>query len=317
MDFCPRCGDRGTRGALCAACAGAEQQIRFGKDITITICTTCHRSMTKNHWTAFTEPTAAVERAIRMSMPMLEKVEIDDTGIPVLSGPGIKKESTIRATLDGAAYELPARVVTTLCPQCSKRHTQYYEGILQLRNPHSLVVEFINAEVAKQTDKGIAISKAVPVEGGMDFYITSQRYVQLLGKKLKQHFGGTLKVNASIFTRSRQTSKDLYRVNVLYAPPAYAVDDVVDAGGVPILVRNLRNTPTGLNLATGKRCQLPRDVGDVLPQQKSRVLKVTPRIEVMDPATYQSMPIANAILPEVKNGEKVKVVSLNGKLYVR
>src|SRR3989344_7962675 len=114
MDFCPRCGKQGTHGALCAACAGTEQQIRIGKEIVLTICTGCHRSMAKNRWTAFTKSAAVVERAIRVSMPMLQTVAIDDAGVPEFSGPGIKREITINATLDGAAYELHMRLVTTL-----------------------------------------------------------------------------------------------------------------------------------------------------------------------------------------------------------
>jgi len=54
------------------------------------------------------------------------------------------------------------------------------------------------------------------VRNGIDFYLTSQRYAQSLGKKLKKTFKGELKISSKLFTVNRQTSKNVYRVNVLF-----------------------------------------------------------------------------------------------------
>ena len=65
-------------------------------------------------------------------------------------------------------------------------HEDYYEGILQLRKPNEEVIEFIKNQVKKRTN--VLITKEKKVNNGIDFYITSQKYLQVIGKKLKKHY---------------------------------------------------------------------------------------------------------------------------------
>mgnify|MGYP001574226577 CR=1 FL=1 len=81
-------------------------------------------------------------------------------------------------------------------------HEGYYEGILQLRNPNKEAIEFIKSQIKKK--EGVFISTEKKVNNGIDFYITSQRYLQTLGKELKKHFSGELKVSSRIHTKNRQ-----------------------------------------------------------------------------------------------------------------
>ncbi len=94
------------------------------------------------------------------------------------------------------------------------KHPDYFEGILQLRNPTDELVDFIRRTVSSDAKALISKEKMIK-NAGIDFYLGSQKYLQSLGKKIKQTFPGVIKVNAKLFTRSR-TGKDLYRVNVLF-----------------------------------------------------------------------------------------------------
>ncbi len=90
----------------------------------------------------------------------------------------------------------------------------YYEGKLQLRNPNEEVLNFINNQF-KNNEK-VWIAKAERLKTGIDLYISSNRFLLSLGKKLKKSFKGELKTSRKLFSKSRLTSKQLYRVTVLF-----------------------------------------------------------------------------------------------------
>ena len=94
------------------------------------------------------------------------------------------------------------------------------------------------------------ITKKEKVRNGIDFYVTSKRYLQNLGKKLQNCFGGELKVSSRLFTRDRQTSKDVYRVNVLFRLPRFKKDDIIELKGNKIKVINIGKKVFGKNIKT-------------------------------------------------------------------
>ena len=104
----------------------------------------------------------------------------------------------------------------------------YFQGILQLRNVNNDVLDFVRQQVNKRDD--VAITKVVKQPNGYDYYITSQKYLQTIGKKLRESFGGFLKTSSRLHTRSR-TGKDLYRVNVLFKMSKYKVGSIVNVRG--------------------------------------------------------------------------------------
>ena len=91
---------------------------------------------------------------------------------------------------------------------------QYFEAVLQLRNPNDEAVRCIVNAVKKR--KGVFIAKQSKVKGGIDFYISSQRFTRTLGKILKKSFKGDLKVTKRLYGTDRQKSKVLYRGTVLF-----------------------------------------------------------------------------------------------------
>jgi NMD protein affecting ribosome stability and mRNA decay len=93
---------------------------------------------------------------------------------------------------------------------------QYFEGTLQIRDPTQEVIDFIENDV--ENTKGVHIAKILKVRNGYDFLMSSQRYLRAVGKKLQEKFPGDLKHSRKIFTRNRQTSKEVYRVTVMFRP---------------------------------------------------------------------------------------------------
>lgn len=93
-------------------------------------------------------------------------------------------------------------------------HPDYYEGILQLRNTNEEVLNFIRNQF--KDNKKAWIAQEVRLKTGFDYYISSNRFLLALGKRLKKSFKGELKISRRIHTRDRLTSKDVYRVTVLF-----------------------------------------------------------------------------------------------------
>ncbi len=95
------------------------------------------------------------------------------------------------------------------------RNPQYFEGVLQLRNPTEEVFQMIKSQMKK--DGKVWVAKEVPLKTGVDLYLSSNKFLKMIGKKLKKTFPkGELKLSKSIFTRDHQTSKEVYRGTVCF-----------------------------------------------------------------------------------------------------
>ncbi len=133
-------------------------------------------------------------------------------------------------------------------------HKDYYEGILQLRNPNKEVVQFIRNQIKKR--QGVFITFEGEVTNGIDFYITSQKYLQIIGRKLKKNFHGELKISSKLHTKSRQTSKNLYRVNVMFRAAKYSTGDILNFKGDKIKILKLDKKILAKEIKTGKKLNI-------------------------------------------------------------
>lgn len=129
----------------------------------------------------------------------------------------------------------------------------YYQGILQLRDVNDEVVAFVRNQVKKRD--GVSITKTVKFPNGLDFYITSQKFIRILGKKLKESFGGELKTSSKLHTRNRQ-GRELYRVNVLFRLLKYKVGSIASIRGEDIRILSMGSKIFGRNMKTGRKISI-------------------------------------------------------------
>ena len=99
-------------------------------------------------------------------------------------------------------------------PTMIHRKAGRFEGVLQLRNPTTKLVDWVYDLVEKE--KKADITYTHPLPGGVDMYFSSQRYLRAVGKKLQQRFPGELKSTRKLFTLNIRTGKRVYRVTVLF-----------------------------------------------------------------------------------------------------
>jgi len=130
----------------------------------------------------------------------------------------------------------------------------YYEGILQLRNISNEVIEFALREIKKSDNAHIANIKKV--KNGMDIYIAPQKSLRSLGNNLQNRFGGQLIVSRKLHTRSRLTSKDLYRVNMLFRIPKFKKGDIIEYKGDKIKIISMQKKVFAKDIKTGKKLNI-------------------------------------------------------------
>jgi len=148
---------------------------------------------------------------------------------------------------------IPGNVFVKACPKCSKRGTQYFEGILQLRDMTPEIENFVVMDLAAAEFEGVHIAKQLKKNKYWDVWVTDKRYLRRLGKKLQKHFTGQLTESATLHTRDKQSSKDLFRLNVMFKPTTFKIGDIIEQRGKRIKVTTVAQRISGIDVDTGKK----------------------------------------------------------------
>lgn len=138
----------------------------------------------------------------------------------------------------------------------SEKHSEYFEGILQLRNDNQDIIDTLAKEIEK---RNINIAKIKKQKNGVDIYVSSQRVLRSLGLKLQAQYGGQLKVSRKLHTRNRMRSREVYRVNVLLRLPDFKKGDVIDFKGEPHEVLGMQKKVLLKNKETGRKSSVSFD----------------------------------------------------------
>jgi len=91
---------------------------------------------------------------------------------------------------------------------------QYFQAKLQLRPCTKEILHFVYNEIDKRED--CLISREEGLKTGVDLYLTSQKFAQILGRKLKLKFKGKVTISRTLFGINKMTSKKVYRVTILF-----------------------------------------------------------------------------------------------------
>jgi len=134
------------------------------------------------------------------------------------------------------------------------RDNNYFEGILQLRNIRDEVIEFTIKEIEKNGYTNIA--KIMEVTNGIDIYLSPQKSLRSLGNKLQKRFGGQITVSTKLHTISRVTSRELYRVNMLFRIPNFKKGDIIEYKGDKIKIISIHKKVFAKDMKTGKKLNI-------------------------------------------------------------
>ena len=145
------------------------------------------------------------------------------------------------------------------CPVCYNDHGQAFNGILQLRNPTDEVLKLIEDELIKVHSKSWYCLKKQAVKNGYDYQFNNSQITRYIGKRLQQTTGGQLEMTARLVTRSKETSKDLHRITILFRIPKYKKGDVVDYKGHDVKILNFGKKVYIQDVKTHKKQEVAYD----------------------------------------------------------
>ena len=131
------------------------------------------------------------------------------------------------------------------------RHSEYFQGILQLRMIDQNVYDWVYDTIEKDGKAKIAKEKIVP--NGYDLYLDNNHYLVALGKKLKEKFAGEMVTSKRLHTRDRMTYKVLYRVTVLFRQLPFNLGDIIKTDEGEWKILHTGNQSRAQELVSGKK----------------------------------------------------------------
>ncbi|MBW2986199.1 hypothetical protein KY333_02400 [Candidatus Woesearchaeota archaeon] len=138
-----------------------------------------------------------------------------------------------------------------MVPKIEEKGPKYFEGKLQLRNPTPEVINFVMKKIKQ--DKHVWIAKTEKVRNGIDLWLSSNKFLQDIGAKLKKRFTGVLKKSKKLHTQHKITSKLLYRGTVMFRCLNFKRGDIIEINGEQLKVMEISRQVRLKNLQTGKK----------------------------------------------------------------
>jgi len=215
MKFCVKCGKKTEKlkEALCSSCSDSHYSLSI-KELSTKVCLRCRKYLFQNKWLKAHNLDEIIKYIAKSSIK--EKISVK-TDIPEhYTKPGIEFDAAAIIKIRNNDYSVPIKILFTSCDRCSKENTKYFEGNLQLRTTDKEIIMFAEKLLKDAREKGIFVSKREEVKNGIDYYITSKSFIRKLAKELKKRFKGEITETATLFTRNKQTSRDVYRNTFLY-----------------------------------------------------------------------------------------------------
>lgn len=298
--FCPKCGATISEGTFCEDCARKETKYKTP----LVQVSEFNRVFEQGRWKVFEDLDTVIIRHVKEALQRPDVlVEVE----PFEFTPQAKEKTVVyvNAHIEDQIIRLPVKLSYRQCDFGQKQKTRYFEGILQLRHPHDAVTKFIEHELQKSAHKGVFITKVSEQKNGVDLYFTKKTFMKLLAEKLVAKFGAKSSLNPQLFSHNHETSKDIYRLNILVDFPEFVPGDCImyipvhaRSIGEPLVVKiiSLGKFMGAINLLNGKKVSFElkytKEVEKVK-QYNTQISSTQPKLAVLDPQTFQEEEIIN------------------------
>ena len=185
-------------------------------------------------------------------------------------------------------------------------HGNYFEGILQLRNPNKEILSFITKQIQKNKQ---ILAKTEGLKQGFDLYFQNKKFMASLATKIIKEFGGKIKKTATLHTKDNLTSKDLYRQTIFIEFPKFLKQDVIEIETNIYLVKDMRKKLGVFNLIKEKKEKIdyPKEY-KILKKEKTRIISLKP-LKVLNPEDFQPLITKNPLNKKLTENKEVRVIT--------
>jgi NMD protein affecting ribosome stability and mRNA decay len=282
----------------------------------MTVCPKCRKVKKKNLWIKEPDLGQAITKEVIHNLWFNREPEEIDIDIPDLdyipSKLEIKAELTEGETVE--PHMLEVEIKKDLCTTCNLANGRYYEGILQLRGKD---ITQALALVKSSLQEGVFINKIVEHKQGVDLYLTSKNFLHKISKILNDNFGGEVLFSKRIFSRDKMTSKDIWRVSVLFRLWDFGLGDIILVNDKLVRVEKcLDGKVLGFDLRNEKHVNLkPEGTVEIVAQRKNlkeaMIISEKPCLTVLNPENYQPVEVTDCSYTK-----RPKVLEYEGKFYM-
>lgn len=184
-------------------------------------------------------------------------------------------------------------------------HHNYFEGILQLRNPNEEILNFMTNQIQKNKQK---LAKTEELKQGIDMYFQNKKFMASLATKIIKEFGGKTKKTATLHTKNKLTSKELYRQTIFIEFPDFFKKDILEIENNIYLVTDMKKKLGVFNLIKEKKEKIryPNKY-KILKKEKTRIISLKP-LKVLNPVDFQPVIAKNPLNKKINENKEVRVI---------
>lgn len=343
--FCPRCGktDEKLFEGICKSCFIKETLLLdvLG-EMEITFCAHCGSILIEGKWKNLRlSEEETIFRVIKEHISVNHIAENVEIHIETLSARGniieclIQARGEVLGKILKQEYKITVKLNKTVCSDCSKFTSGYYEAVIQIRahnrfpsNEEIKIIDGVildNIERISEKNRMAYVSERVEIKEGVDYYIGSYKVAKRLVGAIKDALGGFIKESPRLMGKDKNTGKDLYRIWISLRIPYFQKGDFIKYGdslGQITVIDSKKVTMKELH-SMRKLSILWRDYDKIKTMakrkdvEKGMVTAKTPRsIQILHPKTYQPVDIEIQDMNDIEVGYEIPVIEIQGNLYI-
>jgi 60S ribosomal export protein NMD3 len=344
--FCPQCGKENEElfKGLCRICFIAQNPlIILPSKLEVEFCTHCTSTHFGGKWQELdlSEVEIIAKTIHKDCIPDIDAEDVTLT-LEIINQKNSVQELMIMAkgkVLDQPLereFKIKVNINRTVCPECSKFASGYYEAVIQLRAdqrpPNPNEIQKADKIISRQLEKLVRknrmayLTQRTELKEGVDYYLGSYKAARKISRILKEQMGGMIRESPRLMGRDKSTGKDLFRIWISLRLPIFEKEDfiaygdhlgqIIDLKGNKIILRDLDT----MEITSQSWREYP-NLMRVAKREDIHTTTVTSKtptsIQVLHPENYQ--PLDLDIRPDlsfVNIGDQVKVVEIRKKLYM-
>lgn len=344
--FCPKCGETDEKliEGVCKSCFLEELVLaEIPDEIEITICAHCESRLVSGKWRELElSDEEIILNTLNKHIKLNENAKNVEISVETLLARGSNIECIVHVkanVLDEIVqqdYKINVKIIRTVCPECSKFTSGYYEAVIQLRADNRVLDEeeivTVDAIIAgnvnkiSRTNKMAYISERAVLKEGIDYYVGAYKVAKRLASNLKDHFGGEIKESPRLMGRDKSTGKDLHRVWISFRIPYFRIGDFIKYGNILGQVIGIDGKKVLLkDLISFNQISVQwRDYDKIETVAKKEDIKETTvtaktpsSIQILHPVSYEPLDIEiNEEMANIEIGSQVPVIEIEETVYI-
>ena len=232
-------------------------------------------------------------------------------------------------------YPIDVKVEKSVCPDCSKFFSGYYEAVIQLRADDRKLEDeeineadiFIANEIQRisKTNKLAYVTERTVLKEGVDYQVGSYNAAHKIAVNLQKNFGGTIKESRKIVGRDKSKSRDLYRTWLSVRLPSFHKNDFIEYEDEIYQIKKIGSHKfMGMNLKdhseesiSWKQYDKINKIATMDDVCETTITNITPtEIQVLDPDTYMTVDLKYNDDHNHNIGSQINVIKIKERIYI-